>query len=152
MTSSSGLRRQTRRCKISSTICSRHHPDGSPTRREPATLHRRDTHIISTAIMVERQEEGHAFGVQRPVYFISEVFSESKVRYPMIQKYFTVYSSLLGSFATTSMHTISWWSPTSHWRISSTIGMLPSTSPSGQRSWEPSHSTSSPGQPSSHRH
>jgi hypothetical protein len=37
------------------------------------------THIISTTIMVERQEEGHAFGVQRLVYFISEVLSESKV-------------------------------------------------------------------------
>jgi hypothetical protein len=44
------------------------------------------THIVSTAIMVERQEEGHAFGVQQPVYFISEVLSESKVRYPTIQK------------------------------------------------------------------
>jgi hypothetical protein len=42
------------------------------------------THVVSTAIVVERQEEGHAFGVQRPVYFISEVLSESKVRYPMI--------------------------------------------------------------------
>jgi hypothetical protein len=38
------------------------------------------------AIVVERQEKGHAFGVQRPVYFISEVLSESKVCYPMIQK------------------------------------------------------------------
>jgi hypothetical protein len=37
------------------------------------------THIISTAIMVERSEEGHAFGVQRPVYFISEVLSKSNV-------------------------------------------------------------------------
>jgi hypothetical protein len=36
--------------------------------------------------MVERQEEGHDFGVQRPVYFISEVHSESKVRYPKILK------------------------------------------------------------------
>jgi hypothetical protein len=36
--------------------------------------------------VVERQEEGHAFGVQRPIYFISEVLSESKVRYPSIQK------------------------------------------------------------------
>jgi hypothetical protein len=35
---------------------------------------------------VERQEEGHANGVQSPVYFISEVVSKSKVRYPMIQK------------------------------------------------------------------
>ena len=38
------------------------------------------------AIVVERLEEGHAYGVQRPVYFISKVLSESKVRYPSIQK------------------------------------------------------------------
>ena len=44
------------------------------------------THVVSTAIVVERKEEGHAYGVQRPVYFISEVLSESKVRYPPIQK------------------------------------------------------------------
>jgi hypothetical protein len=44
------------------------------------------THVVNMAIMVERQEEGHAFGVQRPVYFISEVLSESKDRYLMIQK------------------------------------------------------------------
>ena len=37
------------------------------------------THVVSTAIVVERNEEGHAYGVQRPVYFISEVLSESKV-------------------------------------------------------------------------
>jgi hypothetical protein len=42
------------------------------------------THVISSAIVVERSEEGHAFGVQRPVYFISEVLSESKVRYPAV--------------------------------------------------------------------
>ena len=44
------------------------------------------THVVSTAIVVERNEEGHAYGVQRPVYFKSEVLSESKVRYPPIQK------------------------------------------------------------------
>ena len=44
------------------------------------------THIVSTSIVVERLEEGHAYGVQKPVYFISEVLSESKVRYPSIQK------------------------------------------------------------------
>jgi hypothetical protein len=44
------------------------------------------THVASSAIVVEQGEEGHAFGVQRPVYFISEVLSESKVRYPAIQK------------------------------------------------------------------
>ena len=36
--------------------------------------------------MVERPEEGHAYGIQRPVYFISEILSKSKVRYPSIQK------------------------------------------------------------------
>jgi hypothetical protein len=52
------------------------------------------THIISIAIVVERQEEGHAFGVQQPVYFISEVLSESKVRY------LTIYKLLYGILIT----------------------------------------------------
>ena len=42
------------------------------------------THVVSTKIVVERPEEGHAYGVQRPVYFISEVHSESNVRHPSI--------------------------------------------------------------------
>jgi hypothetical protein len=53
------------------------------------------THVVSSAIVVERGEEGHAFGVQRPVYFISEVLSESKVRYPAIQK--LLYAILITS-------------------------------------------------------
>jgi hypothetical protein len=39
------------------------------------------THVVSTAIVVERQEDGHTYLVQRPVYFVSEVLSESKARY-----------------------------------------------------------------------
>jgi hypothetical protein len=39
------------------------------------------THVVSTAIVVERHEDGHAYPVQRPVYFVSEVLSESKARY-----------------------------------------------------------------------
>ena len=46
------------------------------------------THVVSMTIVVERPEEGDAYGVQRPVYFISEVRSKSKVRYPSIQKIF----------------------------------------------------------------
>jgi hypothetical protein len=44
------------------------------------------TQVVTAAIVVERQEEGHELLVQRPVYFISEVLSESKIRYPQIQK------------------------------------------------------------------
>ena len=44
------------------------------------------TQIVSAAIVVERQKEGHALPIQRPVYFISEVLSETKTRYLQIQK------------------------------------------------------------------
>jgi ribonuclease HI len=44
------------------------------------------THVVSTAIIVERQEDSHAYPVQRPVYFVSEVLSESKARYQPVQK------------------------------------------------------------------
>jgi len=37
------------------------------------------TQVVSAAVVDERQEEGHALPGQRPVYFISEVLSETKV-------------------------------------------------------------------------
>jgi hypothetical protein len=40
------------------------------------------TQVVSAIIVVERTEEGHALPVQRPVYYISEVLSETKARYP----------------------------------------------------------------------
>jgi hypothetical protein len=42
--------------------------------------------VVSAIIVVERTEEGHTLPVQRPVYYISEVLSETKVRYLQIQK------------------------------------------------------------------
>src|SRR5688572_8399547 len=42
------------------------------------------TQVVSAATVVERREEGHALPVQRPIYFISEVLSETKIRYPQI--------------------------------------------------------------------
>jgi hypothetical protein len=53
------------------------------------------THVVSTTIVVECPEEGHAFDVQRPVYCVSEVLFESKVRYPSIQK--LLYAILITS-------------------------------------------------------
>jgi hypothetical protein len=44
------------------------------------------TQVASAVVVVERAEEGHTLPVQRPVYYISEVLSETKVRYPQIQK------------------------------------------------------------------
>jgi hypothetical protein len=51
--------------------------------------------VVSTAIVVERQEDGHAYPVQRPVYFVSEVLSESKALYQPIQK--LLYALLITS-------------------------------------------------------
>jgi hypothetical protein len=56
--------------------------DGEPLYLYVATT----TQVVSTDIVVERTEEGHALPVQRPVYYISEVLSKTKVRYPQIQK------------------------------------------------------------------
>jgi ribonuclease HI len=53
------------------------------------------THVVNSAIVVEQGEEGHAFGVQRPVYFVSEVLSKSKVQYPAFQK--LLYAILISS-------------------------------------------------------
>jgi hypothetical protein len=42
------------------------------------------TQVVSAVIVVEHTEEGHAIPVQRPVYYISEVLSETKARYAQI--------------------------------------------------------------------
>jgi hypothetical protein len=85
------------------------------------------THMVSTAIVVERQEDGHAYPVQRPVYFIREVLSESKARYQPVQKllyavlltsrklrhYFQEYSSSPTTRSATPVASSQTWAPTS---------------------------------------
>ena len=38
--------------------------------------------VVSAALVVEREEPGHQLKVQRPIYFIGEVLTDPKVRYP----------------------------------------------------------------------
>ena len=58
-----------------------------PTDGEPLLLYIvATTQVVNTALVVEWEEEGHSLKVQRLVYFVSEVFFDSKTRYPQIQK------------------------------------------------------------------
>jgi hypothetical protein len=78
----------------------------APKEREPLLLYIAATHlVVSTVLVVERSEEGKTHRVQRLVYFLSEVLSPSKQRYPhckklaysvfttarKLQQYFTVH-------------------------------------------------------------
>src|SRR3954471_2711151 len=42
--------------------------------------------VVSAVMVVERTEEGKERPVQRPVYYISEVLTESRQQYPQYQK------------------------------------------------------------------
>ena len=42
------------------------------------------TQVVSATLVVEREEEGHTLKVQHPMFFITEVLSDSKTRYPQI--------------------------------------------------------------------
>ena len=51
--------------------------------------------VVSTAIVVEWAKEGHVYKVHRPIYYISEGLSESKAKYPHVQK--LLYALLITS-------------------------------------------------------
>jgi hypothetical protein len=44
------------------------------------------TQVVSVVLVVERPEEGHQYPVQQPVYYVSEVLSDNKIRYSQPQK------------------------------------------------------------------
>ena len=59
----------------------------APISKEPLLLYIAATgQVVSTVLTVEREEEGKAYKVQRPVYYVSEVLTPSKQTYPHYQK------------------------------------------------------------------
>jgi hypothetical protein len=51
----------------------------APNEKEPLLLYIAATHqVVSTVLVVDRSKEGKAHGVQRPLYFLSEVLSPTK--------------------------------------------------------------------------
>jgi hypothetical protein len=59
----------------------------TPREKEPMLLYIAATNqVVSSALVVERAEDGKEHEVQRPVYYLSEVLSPTKQRYPHYQK------------------------------------------------------------------
>jgi hypothetical protein len=44
------------------------------------------TQVINATLVVERVEFGHVYKVQRPVYYLSKVLSDSETYYNQVQK------------------------------------------------------------------
>src|SRR3954468_11660305 len=58
-----------------------------PKEREPLYLYiAARSSVVSTVLVVERTEEGKVQGIQRPIYYLSEVLTRSQQRYPHYQK------------------------------------------------------------------
>ena len=68
----------------------------APREKEPMLLYiAANNKAVSMAVVVERKEDGKEYPVQHPMYYISEVLTESKQRYPHWQK--LVYGVFMAS-------------------------------------------------------
>jgi hypothetical protein len=75
----------------------------APKEREPLLLYITATHqVVSTMLVVEQSEEGKAHGVQRPVYFLSEVCHRQNSSINITKNLRTSCSQLHESYDSTS--------------------------------------------------
>ena len=59
----------------------------APNVSEPMLLYISATHqVVSAVLVVEREQDGHKFPLQKPVYYVSTVLTPCKSRYPHYQK------------------------------------------------------------------
>jgi hypothetical protein len=93
------------------------------------------TQVVSAVLVAERPEEGHQYPVQRPVYYVSEVLSDSKVRYSQPKNFYMLFSSRRASCNITSSHTRSRSFPVSPSEKSYVAATPWGASSSGRSSW-----------------
>jgi dsDNA-binding SOS-regulon protein len=75
----------------------------APKEREPLLLYIAATHqVVSTVLVVKQNEEGKAYEVQRPVYFLSEVLSPSTQCYHTTKNLCTACSQQYKSYGNIS--------------------------------------------------
>jgi hypothetical protein len=75
----------------------------APNEKEPLLLYIAATHQVeSIVLVVERSEEGKAHGVQRLVYFLSEVYLQQNRGTCTIKNLHTVYSQYHESYGNIS--------------------------------------------------
>ena len=61
-----------------------------PAQKEPMLMYIAATsRVVSAVLVVEHREEGKEQPVQRPVYYLSEVLSQSKQNYPITRRWST---------------------------------------------------------------
>ena len=54
---------------------------------KPMLLYISTTHqVVSAVLIVEREQDGHKFLLQKPVYYVSTILTPCKSRYPHYQK------------------------------------------------------------------
>ena len=59
----------------------------TPNIGEPMLLYISATHqVVSAVLIVEREQDGHKFPLQKPVYYVPTVLTPCKSRYPHYQK------------------------------------------------------------------